>query len=161
MFSPSEFSGGSDGHGPAGPLAANKAGDTLYGATILGGATNNGEVFELKRTGSTWTETVLYSFTGGSDGSRPEAGPIMDLAGNLYGTTGYGGEGSCSQGGGCGAVYKLAPGTTWTETTLWEFTGGADGGEPLDPVILRKGELYGTTYAGGTSNAGVVFRVKP
>jgi uncharacterized repeat protein (TIGR03803 family) len=154
-----DFSGGSDGSGPKGPLVMDKSGN-FYGATILGGASNDGTVFKLAHSGSTWTESVLYSFTGGSDGSRPEMGPIFDSAGNLYGTTAYGGEGGCSEGGGCGAVYKLASGT-WTESTLWEFTGGSDGGEPFDALILLNSELYGTTYYGGPSNGGVVFEVKP
>jgi uncharacterized repeat protein (TIGR03803 family) len=156
------FTGGTDGGGPSGPLTLDKAGN-FYGVTGVGGL-GNGVVFELSPSGSTWTESALYSFTGGSNGNKPFEGAIFDSTGSLYGTTSLGGSGSCSSGFGCGAVFKLTPptgGGSWTETTLYDFTGGSDGGEPLASLILHKGFLFGTSYVGGTSNGGVVFQVKP
>ena len=88
----------------------------------------------------------------------------LDATGALYGTTGTGGEGSCSGGIGCGSVFKLTPPSgsgAWTETTLYEFTGGNDGGEALAPLLLRRGGLYGTTYVGGSASGGVLFQLKP
>ena len=97
-------------------------------------------------------ETVLYSFTGGADGSYPYAGVIRDSAGNLYGTTSAGGT------SGAGVVYKLN--TSGQETVLYSFTGGADGGSPYAGVIADSaGNLYGTAEFGGTSSAGVVYKV--
>jgi uncharacterized repeat protein (TIGR03803 family) len=105
-----------------------------------------------------WKETILYSFKNGPSGNAPSAGVVVDGAGNLYGTTGYGGDAQCS----CGVVYKLSPGKngTWKYTVLHRFT-GADGGEPEANLILdKKGNLYGTTPFGGPG-FGVVFEVTP
>src|SRR5208283_4382181 len=129
----------------------------LYGTTdgsysdVGGGGTNNaGVVFEVDTCGN---ETVLYSFTGGADGSLPN-GVIRDSAGNLYGTTYLGGASNA------GVVFKID--TSGHETVLYTFTGGADGGGPYGaPILDSEGNLYGTTYLGGASNAGVVFKVDP
>ena len=79
------------------------------------------------------TETVLYSFTGGSDGGSPQGTLVADAAGNLYGTASAGGAPQCS--GGCGVVFELTrpakPGQNWTETVLHRFQGGRDGIAPL------------------------------
>jgi uncharacterized repeat protein (TIGR03803 family) len=112
-------------------------------------------VFKLDTTG---TETVLYSFTGGADGAYPVAGLIRDSAGNLYGTTSDGGASRQ------GVVFKVD--TTGAETVLYNFTGGADGGLPQAGLIQdSSGNLYGTTYYGGSgrvsSGNGVVFMLKP
>ena len=127
----------------------------LYGTTngsysdVGGGGTNNaGVVFEVDIFGN---ETVLYSFTGGADGSSPN-GVIRDSAGNLYGTTYQGGASNA------GVVFKID--TSGNETVLYTFTGGADGGGPYGPLVRdSKGNLYGTTYQGGASNVGVVFKI--
>jgi uncharacterized repeat protein (TIGR03803 family) len=90
-----KFSGGSDGLGPGGALTFDKAG-ALYGATWLGGASGNGVVFRLKPPGggqTQWNETVLYSFSGGSDGANPNGSLVLDSCGTLYGTTSGGGVG--------------------------------------------------------------------
>src|SRR5208283_1475669 len=129
----------------------------LYGTTdgsysdVGGGGTNNaGVVFEVDTCGN---ETVLYSFTGGADGSLPN-GVIRDSAGNLYGTTYLGGASNA------GVVFKVD--ASGNETVLYTFTGGADGGGPYGaPILDSEGNLYGTTYLGGASNAGVVFKVDP
>jgi uncharacterized repeat protein (TIGR03803 family) len=102
-----------------------------------------------------YSETVLYSFTGGADGANPSyyatAGVVRDSAGNLYGTTRDGGKGY-------GVVFKLD--TSGQETVLHTFTGGIDGAYPVGGVIRDSaGNLYGTAAAGGTAGAGVVFKV--
>jgi uncharacterized repeat protein (TIGR03803 family) len=145
-----------DGDHPSAGLIMDGAGN-LYGTTYYGGTSGGGVVFKLAPDG---TETVLYSFCSQSncaDGSDPEAGLIMDGAGNLYGTT--------SDGGGTfgGVVFKLAP--DGTETVLYSFcsqSGCADGSYPEAGLIMDgAGNLYGTTLGGGTSGTGVVFMVTP
>ncbi len=160
------FTNGADGSGPACTLVLDAAG-SLYGTTLGGGAHGKGTVFKLvpNRDGN-WTESVLYSFTG-PDGANPDAGLTFDAAGNLYGTTYYGG-GSAACTNGCGVVFKLAPNPdgTWTESVLHSFTGGADGAVPPASLIFdAAGNLYGTTFHGGctacTNGCGVVFELAP
>ena len=99
------------------------------------------------------TETVLYSFTGGADGSNPYGALIEDASGNLYGTAVEGGA------KGVGTVFKLAP--DGTETVLWSFS-GTDGSYPEAGLIMdKKGNLYGTTAYGGVGGLGTVFEVAP
>jgi uncharacterized repeat protein (TIGR03803 family) len=138
----------SDGAFPVAGLIADGAGN-LYGTTQSGGASNAGVVFKL----SGGTETVLYSFTGGSDGANPVAGLIADSAGSLYGTTLLGGASNVS----AGVVFKLAP--SWTEKVLYSFTGN-NGGIPRAGLIADSaGNLYGTTFNGGGTGNGVVFKL--
>ena len=121
-----------------------------YGTTEQGGAHGAGTVFKVSMAG---TETVLHSFTGGNDGGFPEAGLIKDKAGNFYGTTAGGGT------DGAGTVFAITP--AGTETVLYSFTGGKDGGGPEASLIMDKaGNLYGTT-AGGGSGYGTVFEIQP
>ncbi len=157
-FSPSPQRGAT----PYGGVIRDASGN-LYGTTVSGGAYGYGAVYELNRAGK---ETVLYSFTGGADGAKPYAGLIRDAAGNLYGTTQSGGNVTgvnciSYQGkyqGGCGVVFELD--ATGRETVLYTFLGGADGAFPWAGVMRdQAGNLYGTTMAGGASNAGVVYRV--
>jgi len=111
--------------------------------------------------------TVLHSFTGGADGGHPYAGVTCGSAGNLYGTTVYGGNTVACPAqsylpGGCGVVFKLD--AAGNETVLCSFTGGVDGGYPYAGVILDPaGNLYGTTASGGTENCylgcGVVYKL--
>jgi len=147
------FPGGSDGSYPVAGLIADSAGN-LYGTTRYGGANSSGTVFKLTPSGGSWSETVIYSFAGGNDGSSPAASLVMDKAGNLYGTTRFGGPASA------GTVFELSPsGSSWTETVLYSFTGGADGGSPQAALTWRNGSLYGTTPQGGVSSNGVVFHL--
>jgi uncharacterized repeat protein (TIGR03803 family) len=142
------FTGGADGGYPSAGVVGDSAGN-LYGTTFSGGTANAGVVFRLDQTGH---ETVLYSFTGGADGSGPYAGVIRDSAGNLYGTTYYGGAAVL------GVVYKLD--TTGHETVLHAFTGVADGSGPQAGVIRDPaGNLYGTTRSAGTAGGGIVYKL--
>jgi uncharacterized repeat protein (TIGR03803 family) len=159
------FTGGSDGSGPQSRLTFH--GGNLYGTTNSGGL-GYGTVFELSPNGSGgWTETVLYSFTGGTDGANPTYSYVtFDSAGNLYGTAYAGGNlGACTAATppGCGVVYKLSPGTTWTETVLHSFGGNSnDGINPVNGLIMDStGHLYGTTYGGGSAGNGTVFQMTP
>jgi len=109
---------------------------------------------------------VLYAFTGGSDGDELWASPILDKAGNLYGTTSEGGGGTnCLGSSGCGTVFELAP--DGTETVLHAFQGGTDGAFPVASLLIDKdGNLYGTTEEGGSDGCnsygcGIVFKVAP
>jgi uncharacterized repeat protein (TIGR03803 family) len=135
--------------------------ENLYGASILGGTNDLGTVFKLTRQGSTWSFALLYSFQGGStDGQSPRGGVVFDKAGNLYGTTVYGGNSSCQDG--CGTVFQLTPsqGGNWTETVIHFFGQGHDGASPTAGLILDdKGNLFGTTAAGGTAGEGAVFKL--
>ena len=150
---------GTDAWGPFGTLIRD-AGGNLYGTTVDGGAYGDGTVFEVTPTvGGGWTEQVLHSFGEGTDGAGPYAGLMFDAAGNLYGTTGAGGNFTayCSQYG-CGTVFELTPtgGGGWTEQVLWSFNGNADGGNLYTGLIFdAAGNLYGTT-SGGT-----VFELTP
>jgi uncharacterized repeat protein (TIGR03803 family) len=107
------------------------------------------------------TYSVLYTFTGGSDGGIPLGGDlILDPEGNLYGTTGFGGDLSCLTFStpGCGVVFKLD--RTGKESVLHGFTGGTDGKTPISGVVQDdEGNVYGTTYSGGSYGAGVVFKL--
>lgn len=146
-----QFGGGSDGGEPAGTLIQDTSGN-LYGTTRAGGAKGDGTVFRLAPDG---TETVLHSFTNGSDGGQPVGGVIADRKGNLYGVTSVGGRNVES-----GVFFRIAP--DGTERVLYNFcslAGCADGAQPSGPLLMRRGIVYGTAAAGGDSNAGVVFAV--
>jgi uncharacterized repeat protein (TIGR03803 family) len=212
------FTGGADGGTPIGALVLDAAGN-LYGTAAVGGKYDGGTVFELSpRSDGPWKETVLHNFTGYPDGNYPLGGVIFDSAGNLYGTTIYGGaQGSVFPNGGTifkltpqqsggwkeslihsftdsekaptaggltmdragnlygttnqsnyfGIVYELSPGSdgSWSFTTLHTFPGVAngassDGAAAYSGVILdADGNLYGTTFYGGTYNFGTVFEI--
>jgi uncharacterized repeat protein (TIGR03803 family) len=128
----------------------------LYGTTVGGGASGIGNVFKLDTTGK---ETLLHSFTGtGGDGQYPETDLVRDSKGNLYGTTLTGGDGN-----GHGTVFKLN--SRGKETVLYRFMGGSDGASPNGVIRDAKGNLYGTTFAGGGSGCnhgegcGTVFKL--
>jgi len=153
-----------DGYYPYSGLVADKTGN-LYGTTYQGGANNFGSVFELKLSGGVWTETLLYSFAGSTagDGEYPVQSPLVfDKAGNLYGTTEYGGSNtSCN----CGTVFELSKsGSTWKETILHSFLNQAqkDGYFPQAGLSFDSaGNMYGTTYYGGAFGVGSVFQLAP
>jgi uncharacterized repeat protein (TIGR03803 family) len=142
------FAGGTDGSNPQSILIMDSSGD-LYGATYAGGTHGYGTVFEVTAAGQ---EKVLYSFAGGTDGANPIGGLAMNAAGELYGTTFYGGAYS---GGTVFAVSKSGH-----EKVLYSFGQGADGANPVAGVTLGpKGALYGTTSAGGAAGDGTVFEL--
>lgn len=153
------FTGGADGGYPVASLVLDPAGN-LFGTTEGGGNPGCpgpfgcGVVFKLDPAG---TETVLYAFTGGSDGEEPSSGLIRDSAGNLYGTA-AGGNPSCPGGFGCGVVFKLDP--DGVETVLHSFAGGPSDGQLPSGGLIRDsvGNLYGTTVEGG-SGYGIVFKL--
>jgi len=132
----------------------------LYGVTWF--APSYGTVFELSPTGSGWAQTTLYSFQGTPDGQEP-SGLVRDSVGNLYGTTLYGGShnnSSCIAN--CGIVFELSPADdgAWTETILYDFTGGTDGGNPFYGLVPDSlGNLYGVTRSGGSYHFGTVFKL--
>ncbi len=142
----------------------------VYGMTTNGGINGNsdcgksgcGVVFELTpKTSGTWGYTPLYPFKGGTDGVAPYGNIIFDAEGNLYGTTSAGGI--YNQ----GTVFKLTPSSSgqWTETILYSFSGteiNGDGALPRAGLTQdAKGNLYGTTYSGGSTNNGAVFQLSP
>ncbi|MGB8886055.1 MAG: choice-of-anchor tandem repeat GloVer-containing protein [Candidatus Korobacteraceae bacterium] len=150
---------GSDGAYPYAGLIRDGSGN-LYGTTESGGIHGYGTVFEFTPNGSGgWTETILHSFNYNTgDGNYPQAGLILDGAGNLYGTTESGGI------HGYGTVFELSPhGGSWTETVLRSFNdNGADAYEPEAGLTLDgTGNLYGTTPYGGIHDEGAVFELTP
>jgi len=165
------FKGGSaDGANPHAPLFMDGAGN-LYSTTAAGGMNATvcssslprpgcGVVFKLTPTISgEWKETVLHRFTG-ADGGNAYSGLVRDTKGNFYGATLLGGS------KGLGTVYRLSlTSTGWKETVLHSFTGNPDGAEPfLDCTTLvldSQGDIYGSTYLGGTADAGIVFKLTP
>jgi uncharacterized repeat protein (TIGR03803 family) len=142
------FTGSPDGQLPFAALIGDAAGN-LFGTTAGGGAAGAGTVFTLDKTGK---ETVLYSFTPGSDGGGPTGPVLRDAKGNLYGTA------QCCGSGNYGTVFKLD--TTGKETVLYSFTGQSDGAGPSGKLVRdAAGNLYGTTSLGGASFSGTVFKV--
>jgi uncharacterized repeat protein (TIGR03803 family) len=152
------FTGGNDGGSPFGSLLLDHSGN-LFGTTSGGGAPpSHGVVFELSLGVNGWSESVLYSFTGGSDGSQPVSNLISDAAGNLYGTTAQGGSSDA------GTVFEVSPasGGGWTESLVYSFQNGRDGSHLTSGLAFdAAGHLYGTTSAGGTGNGGTVFELEP
>jgi uncharacterized repeat protein (TIGR03803 family) len=147
-----------DGARPRAGLIADGNGN-LYGTTQYGGANCCGPVVRLTPSGTSWTETVLYSFRSfAGDGAYPYASLLADTSGNLSGTTEAGGT------NGRGTVFKLTPsGTSWTETVLYAFGSFAgDGAYPYASLLAdASGNLYGTTFSGGTNGLGTVFKLTP
>jgi len=146
-----KFTGGADGSSPYGTLAPGVNGN-LFGTTIGGGANGNGTVFQITLAG---TLTTLHSFTGGTDGGYIIAGLAQASDGNLYGMSEGGGY-ACPPYSGCGTIFSISPGGTLT--TLYSFTGGADGEIPQGGLLqATSGTFYGTTSFGGADNVGTVF----
>lgn len=149
-----------DGANPEAGLVMDTEG-ALYGTTSAGGRGSGaqGTVFKLTppAAGQTvWTHTTLFTFSG-TDGANPEAGLVMDADGVLYGTTYSGGKNDD------GTVFKLAPPTTgqtaWTHATLFTFSGVNGAGPEAALIMDADGALYGTTYSGGSSDDGTVFKL--
>jgi hypothetical protein len=169
------FRGGTDGANPEVASVIEGAGGVLYGTTEFGGvgscsgsgSNGCGTVFKLTPSGSSYAESVLYSFQAGTDGANPRASLIIDKSGALYGTTAGGGL-TPSVCGWCGVVFKLTPsGSGYVESVLYRFLGGSDGLDPQASLLADKnGTLSGTTVQGGGSSAcsggcGTVFKLTP
>jgi uncharacterized repeat protein (TIGR03803 family) len=149
---------GTHGGGPLGGLIRDRYGN-FYGVTFSYGLYGHGVVFKIDPSGN---ETDLYNFMGAPDGQYPVSTLALDAAGNVYGTTVFGGtSNACS--GGCGTVFKIDP--SGNETVLHNFTGGTDGEYPYAGVVLGPGgNLFGATTLGGTGNCylkgcGTVFKI--
>jgi len=163
------FQAGSDGIYPNSNLVIDAAGN-LYGTTLLGGAgdcngNGCGTVFQLTPPADDgpWTESLVYSFEGGTDGAFPY-GVIIDKSGNLYGATSQGGFADCGGGFGCGTVFELSSGSGgWTEMILNSFRGGTqDGSNPQSGLTMdSNGNLYGATYFGGSGSLGTIYELSP
>lgn len=168
-----------DGAYPAAPLVISTTA-ALYGTTSSGGHSNQacvngcGVAFELapgsQGPNGPWIEHLIHSFAGyPSDGEYPLGALVFGSNGYLYGTTADGGSGQCSPGRlglpGCGIVFQLSPtGIAWTETILYNFSGGGDGARPFSGVIAgSNGSLLGTTSQAGqqSSCCGTVYGVTP
>jgi len=156
------FQGGTDGSSPYARVIFGPDGG-LYGTTAGGGTNGLGTVFNLRPPATfcrsvscPWTETVIHSF-GGADGTQPQAEVVFDQAGNMYGTTVFGGA------LGQGSVYELTrSGGGWMERVLYSFMGGSsDGANPVSGVIFdQSGNLWGTTFLGGRG-AGTAYQLTP
>lgn len=147
-----------DGALPYGGLHFDRLGN-LYGTTYYAGANDVGTVYQLTPANGTWTESVLYSFKGGSDGSSPISNLVADVAGNLYGTTSDGGSG-CA----CGVIFKLARGTngTWTESVAYRFPGSPGAAFAYNGMVVDSaGNMYGATVHGGPTNDGTIYKFTP
>ncbi len=152
--------GFNEGNGaePYGQLVFDQAGN-IYGTTTYGGYAGEGEAYELTPSNHGWTENIIYNFGIGNAPYQPSGGVIFDNAGNLYGTTTWGGE------HGYGIATELTPYEgSWTETTLYSFTGGgSDGGRPGGNLLMdAAGNLYGSTgWVPETNNPGTVYELTP
>ncbi len=150
-----------DGISPFSGLVADRNG-SLYGTTEQGGVYGYGAVYKLTPPATqdgAWGEGVLYSFTGGADGKYPQGNLLINNS-KIFGTAQQGGSSNY------GVVFELASpaqaGSPWTETVIYNFLDGADGGWPISGVIAgKKGLLYGTAFIGGDSGNGVVFQLAP
>lgn len=176
------FTNGSDGASPRAALLFDSSGNLL--TTAAGGGTvgcNNtyldtppgcGTVFKLTSSGGTWTANVLYDFPSPTGGNDPLSNLISDSAGNLYGTTKYGGPGQCyTYSVACGTVFELSPTSDggWKTKTIHNFSGPTgDGQNPAGPVTMdQAGNLYGATLGGVGNNGctppdcGTLFELSP
>jgi len=199
------FQSGADGAEPFySDLVFDDSGN-LYGTAYYSGKNNYGIVFELSPAGTNWTESILYSFAGGKDGANPASGLVFDKAGNLYGTTVFGGTNgtgtvfelslsggvwkeqviySSSDVGGFGTqaglsmdipgnifgatsstVFELSPNGKggWNSNVIHSFTGAPKDGSLATgtPVLDGAGNVYGTTFYGGSKNYGTVYKLSP
>jgi len=147
------FAGAPDGAAPANGVVLDAAGN-LYGTTSAGGTNGWGTVFELKPSGSGWSEGILHSFQSGSDGLTPTGSVFLDGTGRVFGSTLTGGTGG-------GIVYQLLPsgGGNWSLTPLYDFTGITFGGSYHTLIMDNAGNLYGTASADGSHQQGSVFKL--
>lgn len=152
------FTGGADGSGPGARVAVDKRGN-LYGMTPTGGANGLGVIYLLRpKSGGGWSFRVIHTFTGGADGSSGSAGKMVFRGGRVFGAATAGGNHSA------GAIFQLTPTQTgeWDFKTLYSFQGAPDGVFPYGAVLFDSaGNIYGTTYYGGTNGIGAVYKLSP
>jgi uncharacterized repeat protein (TIGR03803 family) len=152
------FRGGEGASVPASGLIFDSVGN-LYGMSDYGGTYNGGTVYELTpQPDGQWSQSILYSINNNGSPYQLVGGLTMDVAGNLYGTTAYGGA------SGRGVVFELVDSGThgWSERTLYSFGGDQDGAEPTSSLVFdASGNLYGTTLGGGNDDGGTVFELQP
>jgi uncharacterized repeat protein (TIGR03803 family) len=142
------FIGGTDGNGPVAGLVRDTAGN-LYGTTQFGGSSGNGVAFKVDINNN---ETVFHTFTGNTDGGQPVAPLLRDGAGNLYGTTEFGGSSNN------GVVFELT--SAGKEIVAHSFASVDDGMNPVAGLIAdSSGNAYGTTCCGGDNGWGAVFKI--
>jgi len=173
------FAGAEDGASPSGVVLDSAS--NVYGVTFLGGqvtkpacpvysgeAAGCGIVFQLTTApGGTWTENVVYSFSGSADGGYPQGGLTLDSGGNLYGTTSQGGDLSTAKCGtfGCGVVFRISPvGSSWSQSVLYSFTAKDDGLSPKGIALNAQGALFGSNGGSGTcvcGGCGTVYELTP
>jgi uncharacterized repeat protein (TIGR03803 family) len=151
------FGGSGDGTVPWGGLTIDASGN-LYGTTRSGGAHSKGTVFKLTPSSDgSWSESVLYSFgASSSDGNQPMVTVTLDTAGNIYGTTEFGGTKNF------GTVFQLSPNSSggWTETVIHSVTNN-EWPYPVSPILIgATGKLYGST-SGGAFQRGEIFELAP
>jgi uncharacterized repeat protein (TIGR03803 family) len=148
-----------DGQFPAAGLVMDGKGN-LYGSTVQGGVFHDGVIFEFTLgNGGTWVENIIDNFSGENEGAQVYAPLVLDRLGNLYGTTLGGGV------NGNGTAFELVagPNGVWTEKTLYNFTGGNDGGYPYRAPLRfdSAGNLYGVAASGGAHDYGAIFELSP
>lgn len=155
------FTGGADGGEPYKGVTLDSAGN-LYGTAVTGGAGSCeggcGVTYKLTKSGNTWTQRVIHSFSGGADGSGPGSRIALDKRGNVYGMTPTGGA------DGLGTIYQLRPkpNGNFGLRVIHTFTGGADGSSgSAGKLVLRGGHIYGAATSGGTNGSGAVFELTP
>jgi hypothetical protein len=168
------LNGGSDGQGLLTGLVSDRQGN-LYGAAYTGGLSNCpfspagcGTVFKLTRHGSVWAFTVLYRFTGISDGWWPENLAVA-TDGTIFGVTIFGGESNACGIQSCGTIFRLQPppnpcpttNCLWRKTTIYQFSSGIDGRYPAGLAFDRAGNLYGTTNESSENGVGNVWALSP
>ncbi len=142
------FTNGVDGSYPSAGLIEGSDG-SFYGTAILGGTNNHGSVFKISSAGAL---TPLYSFTGGLDGATPESQLVQGAPGVFYGTTTNGGSNNF------GVVFKITSAGAFT--SLYSFTNGEDGALPVAGLAVgANGNLYGTTFSGGSNFMGTLFEI--
>jgi uncharacterized repeat protein (TIGR03803 family) len=162
---------GADGAAPNGQLLVDSSGN-IFGTTQNGGTSTActsgcGVVFEISPTsGGGWLYRIIHDFQNQPDGANPRTSLSMDSAGNIYGTTVYGGTGAFDCTGGCGTIFMLSPSSNghWTETVLYRFQSLTDGREPIDGVTIdAHGNLFGVTQFSdnATQYIGEVYELSP
>lgn len=152
------FTGGADGSGPGSRVAVDKRGN-VYGMTPTGGANGLGVIYLLRpRSSGGYALRVIHTFTGASDGSSGSAGKLVLRGGRIFGAATTGGN------HGSGTVFQLTPTQTgeWDFKTLYSFAGAPDGVFPYGALLFdAAGNIYGTTYYGGTNGLGAVYKLSP